>query len=699
MGIINTWALWGIGLAALPIIIHLLTRRRALPIEFSALQFLLKSKRRSERRLKLKQILLMALRILALIILAMIVARPHMLTNETAMALEAGEKSIGIIIDTSYSMLAGKDGNAPFDRAKSMATSLVDSIGESQEASIISTSKNSLAKGPIIGLTAKTTELKRMIDALEPDLGPQDKPGAVALAANILSAAAYPSKEIYFITDMQKHGWEGLAGINTGVSKIYFVDVGKENVRNISITGAELLPLIGESRYRAKIFIANRSTEDIKGLPISIDLDGNTIARGFADLKPREKLRKEMIFKADKPGTKAGKVEIPPDELDVDNRLYFTSFGLGMVRALIIDGDPRTDILSSESYYLEKALNPRLNARSRINPTVVSTKEIQPETLSDFDVLVLANVTRLDLSSISMVRNFVEAGGGLLITLGDRVDLDTLNKDFDTLLPVKLRDRILNMAEPLRIEPPRGKDPVSEIFADPKKGDLSLAKVYSRFILEEPGNRKNARVILSFMDGTPCLVVGKVGKGRVGIFATSIDRDWADLAIRPTFLPLMHQTLLYIAAATARSSESVFEVGVQGKVECDEGVSEAIITGPDGATSLIKLAPSDEGGTGLFTPHLPGIYRIKCNSGSGDEAYAFAANVSFEEGNTERAGILELKRALGGDTHVALFTPGAKIKEGDDSAGLKRKKIELFRYLIVALIAVALFEGALARGG
>ena len=54
--------LWGVFAIALPILVHLFNQRRPRPLAFGAIEFVLRSQRQKARRLRLRQIVLLALR-------------------------------------------------------------------------------------------------------------------------------------------------------------------------------------------------------------------------------------------------------------------------------------------------------------------------------------------------------------------------------------------------------------------------------------------------------------------------------------------------------------------------------------------------------------------------------------------------------------------------------------------------------------
>ena len=76
MSFLNPLFLFGLLAAAIPIVIHLFTRRRPREVRFPSLEFLSEVNQSEIRRLRLKQWLLLLLRTLAVASLALAMARP-----------------------------------------------------------------------------------------------------------------------------------------------------------------------------------------------------------------------------------------------------------------------------------------------------------------------------------------------------------------------------------------------------------------------------------------------------------------------------------------------------------------------------------------------------------------------------------------------------------------------------------------------
>src|SRR5678815_5141893 len=77
LAFLNPLLLWALPLAAVPIVIHLLNRRRFKRVPWAAMEFLLAAMKRNRKRLRMEQWLVLLLRTLAVVFLALLVARPQ----------------------------------------------------------------------------------------------------------------------------------------------------------------------------------------------------------------------------------------------------------------------------------------------------------------------------------------------------------------------------------------------------------------------------------------------------------------------------------------------------------------------------------------------------------------------------------------------------------------------------------------------
>src|SRR5215208_7061882 len=121
----------GLILASVPIIIHLLNRRRFRLVEWAPMKYLKLTIKTNRRRLRIEQLILLAVRTLVVLLLVFAVARPVISRGGIAGWLGAkGRTSRVLVIDDSLSMgyVAG-GGRSAFDAAKEASGQLLKAVG------------------------------------------------------------------------------------------------------------------------------------------------------------------------------------------------------------------------------------------------------------------------------------------------------------------------------------------------------------------------------------------------------------------------------------------------------------------------------------------------------------------------------------------------------------------------------------------
>ena len=116
MSFLNPLFLFGLAAAAVPILIHLFTRKRPREMAFPSLEFLAEVNRSEIRRLRLRQWLLLLLRTLAIAALALAMSRPAL--KGTAGLGRGGSTTVVALVDQSGSMGAVAAGGTLFAEAR-----------------------------------------------------------------------------------------------------------------------------------------------------------------------------------------------------------------------------------------------------------------------------------------------------------------------------------------------------------------------------------------------------------------------------------------------------------------------------------------------------------------------------------------------------------------------------------------------------
>jgi hypothetical protein len=181
-------------------------------------------------------------------------------------------------------------------------------------------------------------------------------------------------------------------------------------------------------------------------------------------------------------------------------------------------------------------------------------------------------------------------------------------------------------------------DEKNALVAALRSDGVDLGRVLVRkAVLPEAVPGASAARILSFTNDVPALVERRVGAGRVLLFATTVDRDWTNLPITTSFLPLMQLAVRYLAGRMEADPRLDTLVGRTVELPVPPDAKRVRITNPEGAAR--EFMPADWAG-GLAQPQgrlrftetwVPGAYEIALlGMPRGDERRGFVVNLDAE---------------------------------------------------------------------
>ena len=238
---LNAWFLAGLSLASVPIIIHLLNRRRFQRVDWAPMRVLKATIKTNRRRLRFEQLLLLALRTLAIIVLILAVARPLLAPGGAAWLPGRERTSRVVVFDTSLSMSYLDAGRPAIESAKEAATALLAADNNSRDLVTILTT----AGDDALVREAPLAEPKvaAAIKSVTPTDTRSDWPATFRKIDTALGVATFPSKEVVLLTDLRQSGWADVSGATNrwaeaGV-KLRVVDVGTKQTTNVALVSFE----------------------------------------------------------------------------------------------------------------------------------------------------------------------------------------------------------------------------------------------------------------------------------------------------------------------------------------------------------------------------------------------------------------------------------------------------------------------------
>ncbi|MGC8668682.1 MAG: BatA domain-containing protein [Chthonomonadales bacterium] len=705
LNFLNPAYLAALGLGSIPILIHLIRRRRVRIIPWAAWEFLNRSHRVHRKRFRIEQILLLLLRILIILLVVLAFCRPVLRVRGAAATAPDARIHALIVLDNSYSMGYRVGNGTAFDQAKRAAQSLFHGIlkeGDTVQVLLASAHPEALIREPTYNLQQAASAINAA------PLGDQatDYGTAAAFCLRMLQQVRNPVREVYWFTDSQRSGFEtrrrGDASVwaaLTRVARVTWVDMGGPLRTNRSVSAPTFSRelILRSVPVRISAAIHNYSFSAQTGTLVHLEVDGRRVASSRVDLPAHGAAPVQFVYLFDAPGMHVGSIRLDqPDALPRDDVAWFAVRVRPRISVLVVDGYPSQDPARDEAFYITTALTPAgpsMGASAGIVATVRPVQGLRSVNLSNFDVVVVAGLEAINASDVPLLTQFVRRGGGLLLFPGRNGSqgpaAGALLKE--ALIPARVGIRRTAPADaPVSLDAASMHGAAVGTFRDTSQIDIGSAR-FTGYNDLAPAAAPDVRVAARFSDGRPALVERRVGSGRVMLAAFSAGVYQSDLPYKAAYVPLVHQIASYLAAGgTERRNVAVGE-----PIAAHFGVADAgsgfLVTKPDGASVKVRGELGLDGVTVPFTgTRSAGAYWV--GTPGHPRIQAFAVNLPEAEADPASVDDAAIKRLLG---------PAGQVLHGGRSmpAAVRqaRSGAELWLPLVAAAIPLLFLEGLLGR--
>ena len=350
MSFINPIYLIAAAGALIPIIIHLTRKRRAKKMQFSSLLFLKASPRELIKKRRLRDLILLIIRSVILALLALAFARPFFPKDKVQINLGEEEKSIVMLIDNSYSMSYGSS----FEKLRKETLDLIDKTGSGDEISLVLFSDPAKQ---LIPFSMDKGHIKNTLNInLKPSYRTTDYYKSLQLGEELLKEAQNPQRVIMMISDFQDYGFGSQFYQWQLNPEITFVPVRitPENIDNTLINNFNLKQSKSKNKaaeFRAEL-IRNSKSENQE---ITCELNINNEQKVSHRINP-EHTNFAFFQQYDlRRGNYTGFIKIDDDNLEPDNKLFFTFEVTDLPQILCIDGKPREK--HNDSFFFRSAFS------------------------------------------------------------------------------------------------------------------------------------------------------------------------------------------------------------------------------------------------------------------------------------------------------------------------------------------------------
>jgi len=694
LSFITPMLLGGAALMAVPIVLHLIMRRKPVPHEFPALRFLRDRAVANRRRLRVSHLFLLLLRMAALALLALALARP-VLRGAGWLADGEGPVAAALVIDTAPRMALREANETRLERAAKLARVLLDKLPQGSKVAVLDTAGTAAAFSP--SAAAAGARIDRLAAAAQA----ASIPAVIAEARRLLAGSELARKELYVFTDCSHGAWDNAAPQPepaAGEPPVLFIDVSAAHPRNFSI---EALDLSGE-RISAGTSLAVTASAARAGPDASravavevLGRDGKYVRRAVKPVEWKAAGPVQVDFEVAglEPGTRQGRVVIEgSDDLEADNVRSFT-VEVGAAAKVIVAA-PRP--AARTAALLVQAIAPTSLAKAgkaRFEPEVIDVESLGTVSWDAIQGIVLLDPPPLPPQTWEALERWVAGGRGLVIWLGPRAgNAERFNTDASRRVLGGDLVRVWRSPEGNYLAPAALDHPIMAAYR--RVGDAVPWQDFpvSRHWEFKPAEAAAdaAATVAAYRNGLPAVLDRRLGGGNVVVVTTPVslsasDPDaWNTLAtgFEPwPFVILANETLLH--AIDTSDDRNVF-AGAPAVLHIDRrDVPAAIVSTPAG-DDFPAAVDQKRGTITVTTTQVPGNYTVRAGGDIGGITKGFSVNLPPPATDFSR---------LSDDALAAVLGPGHRLAKSAEEIvrDVNRERVgsELYPWVIV-LVALAM---------
>lgn len=655
------------GLAAIgvPIWLHLRHSEKNKPLRFPSLMFLERLPIRVASRRRLFDVPLLLLRVLALALIALAFARPF-LAHNLAATLAKRPRAVVVLLDRSASMGHPDVWPAALDSARAAIAGIgpedrIALVGFDEEAEIDQS------------FTADQNAARAALSTIKPSSRGTRFAVALRAARQLLTALPEATHEVVIVTDLQRNGVAGLAGVDLPTDlTIHTAPVAPKSRANTSIASVDVRRIASPDRTNivAQARVVAHELPAPRTVRATLALNGRPSGTKTVNLPASGDVTVAFDAVPLPSGRVTGTVSLEPDALPFDDTFHFTLPDEDALRVVLVVPD---DAVGTETLYFERAL-----AIGR-SPTV----RVERRAPGPLDAKSLQNTALVVLWDTPPIGNYiadwVHAGGGLAVVAGRRL---ATRSGGSPLVPGTIGALADRMAD-------RGgtfgdvsfDHPLFKPFRDARAA-LSFARFWSYpRVQAAPG----ADVIARFDDGLPAIIERRDGAGRVVLLAVPLDNDRGDLPLQPAYLPLL---LRLVSHASGHESAPLWRLtGDNWNPQISARVP--VVSSPSG--KILRPAADSAGAAVPLTE--AGVYSLYDDRVTGEPVAVVAVNPPPGESDLTAVDARELLlgvRTSNDAADKAHVTAAPKEVEGRQG---------LWRFALAAVALLLLMETVLATRG
>jgi hypothetical protein len=701
----------GAALVGLPVLLHLLLKPEPKRLPFPALRFLLQTRTTSQRKLRLRQVLLLALRCLLVALFALTLFQPRLSGSGLAGLADEQPVAAVFVLDTSPSMGYAVGGLDRLADARQRALELLDELPAGSRVAVIDPTDPAADWEPTPG------DARRRIEGFTEPSGVGPPLTAALTAAYQLLRTADDGeplpKLVAVFTDRATASWApdraadltALAGQVPGGVGHLVVDVGTDAPANVSLLELAANPAGGPAGQPVAITATVRAVGGDVDAEVALSVDDGPPQRQPVRLAAGQPAAVRFTLTDLPVGLHRGRVTVRDDALPADNVRHVT-FKVGSARTILTVAD------SPEAAELWQLAH---EAKGEFGVQVVAPGNAADFGRAEFVTLLgLADPGRPLPDGKTLwdrLKPYLDGGGKLLVIPGGD---EARPAGYDhPALPGKLlrivdvaRDNPLSPGAAWRIDDAAERQPLLTGFREWRLAGVDFLKAprRTRKFWETEAPAESVVVRYDEPEGRPAVLEKALpGGGRVVLLTSRLDTaagEWNDYwevagSSFPTVWP--HRLAVHLAGSAADAGFT-FPTGTAATVALPRGGfpkgTRLALEGPGigGADAAQPLA--DGQAEWRLPPALAtvaGSFRVRGPGGFED---GFSLNPPAAEFDLTKVPVEAVEAATGPGSVVPV---GRAARLADVLESKLSGEVSLFPWLLVAVLVLFAAEGVFAN--
>ncbi len=694
MPFLNPLFLLALAASAVPVALHLLNRRNPKQFQFSTLRFLQMAIAKTRKSRQITQLLVLLMRMAIIALLALAFAQPRLRSSSW---LPDGPRTIVIVIDGSASMRCRGPKLSNYDRAREWALGLLAEARDPDKAAVVITGRS---KSDVIfpaisnhGLVAKA------ITDTPCGYGGADTVADLRrVVEKTIESHGDESMEIHFFSDFQSSTWKAqdLAaigekvrdlGIRLFLNRVEVAAAGNAWIRDVTMHPSAIL---GQGLVSARVRIGS-DDEYVGTSVLRLSVQGNELAQRGVSLGSGASEEESLSARFDVDGDFAlGRVTLDSDPLNEDNVRFFALERRDQIHVLLVNGSKSNRPDGADTFYLQRALNPRSLPSPLIAGKVIEWTQLDATDLSQFQMVLIANPPTIPAALALKLELYAGNGGNLVLYPGRNAGFEQTLKRFQSLAGLTAQQQAFRKTVK---------------FKTTRSGTAMAVERDILSILPSPPTLNgNQRLLLRHRDstlvnclemdtGSGLMVMAPRGRGEIWIAALAATRDWSDWPMHPSFV-ILHQLL---ARRTLGRRARTVAADVGGTAQLPWAGRElelkVEIAGPQGSRrrqTLKRRTAAQDFVLSVF--RTPGHYRVTIAAPQPEIRYV-TANVPIHESALATVSPDEIEAQFAG---AKVYQPASFEKQKDILANMTHGHA-LWPYLLLLAFLLGIVEEIFAN--